>query len=51
MGLTLMAFLLMMMIMWDRTEPGEYRVDGKICNLVSLAFQIEKVITSNNFVV
>ena len=46
MGLTLMAFLLMMMIMWDRTEPGAYRVDGKSWNLVSLAFLIERVITS-----
>ena len=46
MGLTLMAFLLMMMIMWDRTEPGAYRVDGKTWNLVSLAFLIERVITS-----
>ena len=45
MGLTLMAFLLMMMIMWDRTEPGAYRVDGKSQNFISLAFLIERVIT------
>ena len=45
MGLTLMAFLLMMMIMWDRTEPGAYHVDGKSWKLVSLAFLIERVIT------